>query len=547
MNANQHRYPQHLALHTWAGILFGLLIFVLMFSGSVAVFHHELEQWQEPISEQSHLRADPNFTIDTAFRETLHKIDGEVEEISLALPRPNHPLLEIHAHVHAEDDAHEDIHFHYAIDASGNLNSIDEPRPGVAGFLTEFHTHMHLPHVIAPWILGPAALMMLVLLVTGMLMHRNHFGKLFTFRPSGSKRIALLDFHTLLGVWALPFYAIIALTAIPMGFHFGPWLSWMAVGPAEGDTNAFNYVQWFQEKWPEATGETVRTQNLDTVLEKVKERDSAFQPAEVVVIHPDDANARIVFAGFSQRSVSRTPVKVFSGSTGEFMRLQPSNFTSDGSFAGNKLFALMFSLHFGDFGGFASRTLWFVLGLSGAFLAVSGQYLWIAKRRNKAEHPQALRNIHAMEKMTVGVCSGLALATLTSLALWPLCRKWAPDFEEFGLSGWLFGSVWLLSLVYTAVRKDTNRSHYHLLTATGVSALAAPLIRGLLWGDHCFAAWLDGRFATFAIDVLLIICGLFVFIGLGVRKMSSRNKTVVETANPAPVVKQAAKEVVSIH
>ena len=36
------------AVHSWSGILFGLLLYAVSFSGVTALFHDELFQWERP-------------------------------------------------------------------------------------------------------------------------------------------------------------------------------------------------------------------------------------------------------------------------------------------------------------------------------------------------------------------------------------------------------------------------------------------------------------------------------------------------------------------
>jgi uncharacterized iron-regulated membrane protein len=56
------------------------------------------------------------------------------------------------------------------------------------------------------WIVGFAALMMLVALVTGVVMHRKFFREFFTFRPKKAVQRSVLDLHNMMGVLALPFH-----------------------------------------------------------------------------------------------------------------------------------------------------------------------------------------------------------------------------------------------------------------------------------------------------------------------------------------------------
>ncbi|WP_431137986.1 PepSY domain-containing protein, partial [Psychroserpens mesophilus] len=64
------------------------------------------------------------------------------------------------------------------------------------------------------WIVGFAALIMLVALVSGVVMHRKIFRELFTFRPKKATQRSVLDLHNMTGVVALPFHFFFAFTGL---------------------------------------------------------------------------------------------------------------------------------------------------------------------------------------------------------------------------------------------------------------------------------------------------------------------------------------------
>ena len=145
---------KHLSLHAWAGILSGLAIFALTLSGTVAVFHHELEQWQEPVARQSHLAAEPAYTLDAVFEEQMARADGRVESFAVTLPRPNQPWMEVTLRLRDEagdgEARYEGTVF--TVTPDGGLAELGEPPPGVAGLLLQLHTRLHLPLAVAPWV-----------------------------------------------------------------------------------------------------------------------------------------------------------------------------------------------------------------------------------------------------------------------------------------------------------------------------------------------------------------------------------------------------------
>ncbi len=54
--------------------------------------------------------------------------------------------------------------------------------------------------------------------------------------------------------------------------------------------------------------------------------------------------------------------------------------------------ALMEPLHFGDFGGLALKWLYFILGMTPAFLSISGTLIWLDARQQRRREAQAAQS-----------------------------------------------------------------------------------------------------------------------------------------------------------
>lgn len=80
-------------------------------------------------------------------------------------------------------------------------------------FLYRFHFDLHyMPVFIARWLVGICAMLMLIAIVTGVVIHKN-IQRLFTFQPGKGPR-SWLDGHTITSVLALPFHFMITYTGL---------------------------------------------------------------------------------------------------------------------------------------------------------------------------------------------------------------------------------------------------------------------------------------------------------------------------------------------
>jgi len=117
-----------------------------------------------------------------------------------------------------------------------------------------------------------------------------------------------------------------------------------------------------------------------------------------------------------------------------------------------------FALHFGSFGGNLIRWVYFLLAIAGAVLFLSGNILWLEKRKKR--HKSSLENTASskssavLARLTIGVCLG----TLVGIVLSLLFVFWLPHHlldiawwqKAAYYSGFLLCILW--SFVQTPIR-----------------------------------------------------------------------------------------------
>ena len=82
-----------LAGHSALGLAFAALIYLVCFSGSVAVFTQEFSRWEQPAGPVLHA-ASPK-AVDAAVQATLAK-NPKAHDLLVRLPTPDHPRLTVH-------------------------------------------------------------------------------------------------------------------------------------------------------------------------------------------------------------------------------------------------------------------------------------------------------------------------------------------------------------------------------------------------------------------------------------------------------------------
>ena len=229
-------------VHTWFGLFFGFVLIVVFFFGSLSVFDREIDRWALP---ETRFAPQPMPSFDAMLRPIFEKIEPAEEELAAArsrvigelpakLPLMNwsaytthrDPVLELYAEFAVRNnpkDPRDHVHGHVTIDPrNGQSLPHDQLKLG-SSFFYPMHISLHLHWLdLGYWIVGVAALMLLVALVSGVVIHRKLLREFFTFRPDKAGQRSRLDLHNLTGVVALPFHVLFPLTGLVIfaGIYF---------------------------------------------------------------------------------------------------------------------------------------------------------------------------------------------------------------------------------------------------------------------------------------------------------------------------------------
>lgn len=485
--------------HSATGIVIGLALFVIFFTGALLLFRGEIRQWEEPA-----LRATPGerASLDALARPVIDSLGrGQPPSyIYLGLPDEHHGSLYMYLTGGTTGGASHDV---WVNPASGEW--ISNPQEGA---VTQTLYYLHFFFQFGEWglyLAGLISLFALLSITTGTVVHLERLVKdFFQFRPHKKLRVAWADAHKVLGTIGLPFQTMYALT----GAYFG-LVGLIALPYAAllfgGDMNDFYREAGYYA--PPVQVDSVEATAGPSQLEQFAVRAGAPWPdfdVQTVIIHNMGApNSRVEVLGRSRGAVfGGTGSVVFHGMTGEELLRQPPREAG----ALNKAVQSMAVLHFAQFGGLALDVLFFLLTLASCAVILTGNFTWLEVRRRQDRPINTV-----LARLTAGVATGIVPAT----ALLFLSDRFVPGAlapPDVWTNFVFFGS-WLLSVLYALIRRNIARTHRTLLVAGGLLALLIPVANGLTTGDWPWQAWSTGHWAVLGVDVGALLCG-FAVLGL---------------------------------
>lgn len=436
-------------LHSWIGVTIGLALYVVCFSGTIALFDRELEPWLN--GDARGAVADPSAALGRAVaRATAAAATGEEEagvDLTILLPTPYRRMV--------------------VVEGRGAALHIDpwtgEERPAPAegpnGLLTRLHTDLLLPPPLGRYLVGVLGVLMLVSVLSGFLLHQKPRSELFTLRLRRSQRLFWSDLHRSVGLWGLPFHAVIALTGAVLGFA-GVAVMAAALTAFEGDAGAA--VAALAGEPPAAAGQPAVTLPLPVLIDRAAAALPGLVP-EVVVAHRFGAAGGVVevFGNRPGALVYYPSVTVDAG-TGALIRI--TDWSGEG--LGRRVYAMVTPLHYGSYGGTALKVLYALLGTGLCFVILSGLRVWLSRPGMASERGP-------MQWLTVTVVHGLPLATAglvwAHLLLVVSLGGAAPPGMPVFLGLWLAAAGW-------AWRAGAVPSARGMLGLTGGFLVTMPLL-----------------------------------------------------------------------
>lgn len=210
------------------------------------------------------------------------------------------------------------------------------------------------------------AIVLLFLAISGVILHRQFWKKLFTLRFSAAKRVFFSDVHKMIGIFSAPVLLVLAFT--------GGYYNIAAVA---------HEVEEHIEPHP-VLKEPLYAETIDfqSLLDQTSKDINGYRATYFTF--PFEPELHISFYGEvpsnNPLASEYASIITYDRQTGKLM----SAYDIRSANSVNKTIDSFRKLHFGYFGGLASKVIWCVLGLAPLWLALTGLYFyWFRKSKRK--------------------------------------------------------------------------------------------------------------------------------------------------------------------
>jgi len=518
---NRARHDRNYDLHSWTGVTLGLFVFVVCFSGCIALFHHEMLAWEDPAKRitlaQSPAPFDDTLTAWTDALET----GGDIEILNIGFPTVYEPYYQAFGRVRGADGRDAD---HVARWHPASLDRLPSRADGMAQWLYDFHRDLMWPaalggRTVGRALVGVAGVILILSIVTGVVAHTKIREELFSLRYLRSVRLKWQDTHKVLGLWGLPFYAMIAFSGAFLGIValLAPIIAVLAF---KGDQEAL--IDAVVGEPPAAVGIAAPMLSVDDIA-AMRHPESGHAPLYMVAHHWGDRAATFDVYFSPDTELKTVEAVSVSGVSGAPVR----NPAAAADTPANRVVGAVTPLHYGTYGGIALKALYFLLGIALAVITVMGIMMWIERRLHGKEGKRGRRFYRRLSRLVVGVCMGVVAAS-AGLFVHNVLYAGA-EASRMAWTGWTYFAIWFAAIGYAFLRGNEYRAATELLAASGAALIVAVMLNGAMtdhpvWAglggaDHAPTAWTDG--CLLALGAI----GLGLSAALPKRRPEARHRT----------------------
>ena len=346
-------------IHSVAGLVSGLFILLLSFSGAVLVFHEELDGLQVPAVSPAQ---EKNLTLDSCYHVLQNKYPhAQISNCDLPVRFDQPFSFVIYDSTYKEGTKAMEI---FLDPHTGSIlktrGGSDDIKNNCMSWLAKFHNSFRLGKK-GEWLLGFFALLFLLSIITGLILFRKNILAVLRFKKDACLKKNL---HQLIGVYALVFNLMIACT--------GFWMQ-RYVFKKEFYSSG-NYIPVLKPTPPLSF-------SFNAVDSALKKQYPDFT-ARVIYFSQSKKGMTAIYGSRSSNSFIHSKKfadAIFLDSSGAVTNTRFINEIS----ADDRYDIINSQLHMGRFGGTTVKIIYFIFGLTGALLSITGFLLWLRRRNDK--------------------------------------------------------------------------------------------------------------------------------------------------------------------
>lgn len=512
---NNRNYNIFFHTHTISGIIITAILYVIFFAGSFSFFKNEIENWQKdtPVEQSLQEHTDYKALIDTLDaqyglygRDVVFYFQPHKRNIYFSLS-PSKDTLNPKA----------DERPYAGID----LKTRDIKNYREAYSLGEF---LYRLHFLAPvnslgdfgfplgyYIAGGVAFLFLFALITGVLVHwQKIISNFYLFRPWEKLKTVWTDLHTALGVISFPYLFVFSVTGAYFLISYPLFTQPTIKYQFDDKTEVVDSIMGYKVDEYTFAAQRLAKEKTDLAFymgDALQKWGTNTTISSVRLLDYGDQNMHVIIEGQAPKSSSFNGKSklVYQAADGKVLeRRDPFVASSYRDVINN----IMYILHFGNFGGYATKVLYFLLGISGCVVIISGVMIWLVAR-DKKNIPEKKRKFNEwLVHIYLAICLSMYPVTAASF----IAVKLQPDGGQDYIYKFYFWAWLLVAVVLLLLRRNHYKMNRDCLLAGSIIGISIPAVNGLKSGNWMWVSYRNGFHDILLIDVFWLLTAIATFI-----------------------------------
>ncbi|MEX2336340.1 MAG: PepSY-associated TM helix domain-containing protein [Fulvivirga sp.] len=356
-------------IHGWVGIKLSIVFFVVCFSGTLAVFSHEMD-WLF----NADMRAAP--------KDNYASRNQAVKNIQAIFPngkityweRAREPYLTDIVYVKSAEELKYVFVNPYTAEVQG-FAAVTIQR-----FFRDLHYYLFIPDQVGNYLVLFFGFVLVISLITGMFYYSEWYKKLFVLKVGKGSQAFYSSLHKLVGAWSIPFMIVIGATSL---WYFAERSDFPRISPQ---------LQVAVPAIMAPKDSTWSAMELDydrfvTIAEKAI-------PGLVVkdIIPPAASDRPVYLTGTSHVPLVRHRANrvYIDPHSYEVVKVQKADEINTTTWLND----IADPLHFGYWGGLVTKVIYFIFGAGLSSLILTGPWLYIKRRLKVKRLARERRLVH---------------------------------------------------------------------------------------------------------------------------------------------------------
>lgn len=545
---DNRKYNIYFHTHTISGIIICALLYVIFFAGSFSFFKEEISAWQKNTSyvkSRKTVTRDFDRVIDSLgqknnlkgrdFEFFIQRNDiGAYVSVTASAdttlkkrvkPKADGAAKKRRGRGRGGDDDSMYFNYDFSKQKSGDYTEAYD----MGEFLYRLHFLAQLNAVPirlgAPFgylLAGVVSFIFLFALITGLMLHWNKIvSNFFTFRPWSKWKTLWTDLHTAIGVIGFPFQLVFAVTGVVLianSFLIAPYTKYLYKGDSDALYQDLEYSD--TTKYAYTYKPLAEKFSVNELLKEVENKWSHSRISAVSIKNYGDENMHVILTAKPRAN------KSFSGTGKIVYRVYDKRILSEVSPVKNssyvdKIKSTIYHLHFGDFGGKPLRIIFFVLGVMGCLVIISGILIWlVARDKNNVPKHKRIFNFWTANIFMAFCLSMLPVTALTMLSLLFIDKPNQADIYH------IYFYSWLILSVYFIFRRNLSVTNHQTLILSSILCFLLPLADGIQRNNWIWVTFNQGKFDILFIDLLFLILAALSVVVLVKMKQHEKLKVI---------------------